>query len=94
MNRFRKKVRRHQNTPEGGGRSLVAQSCAQSALLCGLFFVSFSVAYVRTNPRLTTFQEDRNTEAPGSVGIQRFESVVEVDYSAQFVPRFAVRPNL
>lgn len=57
-------------------------------------FVSFAVAYVRTNPRLTTFQEDRDTVAPGSTGIQRFESIVEVDYSAQVAPWFAIRPNL
>lgn len=57
-------------------------------------FVSFAVAYVRTNPRLTTFQEDRDTVAPGSVGIQRFESIVEVDYSLQLAPWFAIRPNL
>lgn len=57
-------------------------------------FVSFAVAYVRTNPRLTTFQEDRDTVAPGSVGVQRFESIVEVDYSVQLAPWFAIRPNL
>lgn len=57
-------------------------------------FVSFAVAYVRTNPRLTTFQNDLNTVAPGSIGIQRFESIVEVDYSAQVAPWFAIRPNL
>lgn len=57
-------------------------------------FVSFAVAYVRTNPRLTTFQEDGDTVAPGSVGIQRFESMVEADYSAQLAPWFAIRPNL
>lgn len=57
-------------------------------------WISFAVAYVRTNPRLTTFQEDRNMVVPGSVGIQTSESIVEIDYSAQLAPWLEVRPNL
>ncbi len=52
------------------------------------------MAYVRTNPRLTTFQKDRNIVVPGSIGIQTFESIAEIDYSAQIAPWLAVRPNL
>lgn len=57
-------------------------------------FVSFSVAYVRTNPRPTAFQKDRNIMAPGSVGIQTYESIAEIDYNLQVAPWVSVRPNL
>lgn len=57
-------------------------------------FVSFSVAYVRTNPRLTAFQQDRNVVAPGSVGIQKYESIAEIDYNVQIAPWLSLRPNL
>lgn len=57
-------------------------------------FVSFSVAYVRTNPRLTTFQQDRNVVAPGSVSIQKYESIAEIDYNVQIAPWLSLRPNL
>jgi porin len=57
-------------------------------------FVSFSVAYVQTNPRLTAFQQDRNVVSPGSIGIQTYESVAEIDYNFQIAPWLSVRPNL
>lgn len=57
-------------------------------------FVSFSVAYVRTNPRLTTYQQDRNLVAPGSVAIQKYESIAEIDYNVQIAPWLSLRPNL
>ena len=57
-------------------------------------FVSFSVAYVRTNPRLTAFQQDRNVVAPGPIGIQKYESIAETDYNLQVAPWLSVRPNL
>jgi porin len=57
-------------------------------------FVSLAISYVRNNDRLTLFQEDRNIVAPGSVGVQTYESVIEVDYSVQVAPWFALRPNL
>jgi len=57
-------------------------------------FVSFAVSYARTNPRLTQFQEDRNTIRPGSVAVQTFESIAEVDYNVQAKPSLSVRPNL
>jgi porin len=57
-------------------------------------FVSFMVAYAHTNPRLTRFQRQRDRVAPGSLGIQSYESVVEVDYGAQITPWFKLRPNL
>lgn len=56
--------------------------------------ISFMVAYARTNPRLTRFQRDRDIVAPGSVDIQTYESVVEVDYGAQIAPWLSLRPNL
>lgn len=56
--------------------------------------ISFMIAYVRTNPRLTQYQQDRNTVVPGSVGIQTYESIAEIDYGLQFAPWFKVRPNL
>ncbi|MGH8402661.1 MAG: carbohydrate porin, partial [Gammaproteobacteria bacterium] len=57
-------------------------------------FVSFMVAYAHTNPRLTLFQQQRDSITPGSVGIQTFESIVEVDYGAQVTPWLKLRPNL
>lgn len=57
-------------------------------------FVSFSVAYVRTNPRLTAFQEDLHSTVPGAEGVQTFESIAEIDYNVQIAPWLSVRPNL
>jgi porin len=57
-------------------------------------FVSFSAAYVRTNPRLTTFQQDRKIVAPGSIGIQTYESIAEIDYNFQIAPWLSLRPNV
>lgn len=57
-------------------------------------FVSFSVAYVRTNPRLTRFQRDRDIVAPDSTGIQTYESIAEIDYNFQIAPWLSLRPNL
>ena len=51
-------------------------------------------AYARTNPRLTQYEEDRNTMAPGSVGIQTHESIAEIDYNVQIAPWLSIRPNL
>ena len=51
-------------------------------------------AYARTNPRLTRYQEDRDSTAPGSVGIQTYESIAEIDYNIQVTPWLSVRPNL
>ena len=39
------------------------------------------MSYARANLRITQFQEDRNTIRPGSVPVQTFESIVEVDYT-------------
>jgi len=57
-------------------------------------FVSFSVACVETNPRLTAFQQDRNFVSPGSIGIQTYESVAEIDYNFQIAPWLSIRPNV
>ena len=57
-------------------------------------FVSLLMAYARYNDRLTRFQEDRDAEAPGTVGIQHYESILELDYNVQMAPWFSLRPNL
>jgi porin len=57
-------------------------------------FVSLVFLYGHYNSRLTQFQEDLNIVTPGVVGIQTFESVVEVDYGIAVTPWLQVRPNL
>lgn len=57
-------------------------------------FLAMAVAYARTNPRLTQFQEDRDAVSPGSVGIQTHESIVEIDYGAWITPWLLLQPNL
>lgn len=57
-------------------------------------FLAMAFAYVRTNPRLTRFQQDRDEVSPGSVGIQTYGSILEIDYGAQITPWLSVRPNL
>jgi porin len=56
--------------------------------------VSFMIAYTRTNSRLTQYQQDINTAVPGSVGIQTYESIAEIDYGLQLARWFKIRPNL
>ncbi len=51
-------------------------------------------AYAQINPRHTQYQQDRNVVARGSVGIQTYESIAEIDYNVQIAPWLAVRPNL
>jgi porin len=57
-------------------------------------FVSLLFAHGTYNSRLTRFQKDRNRVSPGAVGIQTYESVVEVDYAIAVTPWLQVRPNL
>jgi porin len=57
-------------------------------------FLAMAVAYVRTNPRLTQFQEDRDAVRPNSVGIQTYESILEIDYGARITPWLLLQPNL
>jgi len=57
-------------------------------------FIAFMAGYARTNPRLTRYQRERDSIAPGSIGIQTYESVVEVDYGAVVAPWLTFRPNL
>lgn len=57
-------------------------------------FLAMALAYVRTNSRLTQFQEDRDTIRPGSVGIQTYGSILEIDYGARITPWFLIQPNL
>lgn len=57
-------------------------------------FLAMAVAYARTNPRLTQFQEDRDAVGSGSVGIQTYESIVEIDYGAWITPWLLLQPNL
>ncbi len=56
--------------------------------------VSFMIAYARTNSRLTQYQQDLNTVAPGSVGIQTYESIAEIDYGAAACTVAQDSPNL
>jgi porin len=57
-------------------------------------FLALVFASAQINPRLTRFQRDRNTVAPGSIGVQTYERFAEIDYSAQLTPWLALRPNL
>lgn len=52
-------------------------------------FLAMALAYVRTNSRLTQFQEDRDTIRPGSVGIQNIREYTRdrlrgADYAVVF----------
>ena len=49
---------------------------------------------MRTNSRLTQYQQDVDDVAPGSIGIQTFESIAEIDYGLQLKPWLRIRPNL
>jgi porin len=55
---------------------------------------SFMIAYAHTNRRLTQYQRDLNTAVPGSVGIQTYESIAELDYGMQLAPWLKIRPSL
>ncbi len=57
-------------------------------------FIAVLFAHGSINPRLTRYEEDRNAVAPGSVGIQTYESIAEIDYNIQIAPWLSVRPNL
>ncbi len=57
-------------------------------------FISVLFAYAQINPRLTQYQQDRNVVAPGSVGIQTYESIAEIDYNVQIATWLSVRPNV
>ncbi|MBN8766648.1 MAG: carbohydrate porin [Thiobacillus sp.] len=56
--------------------------------------ISFMVASGRTNSRVTQYQRDLDSVVPGSVGIQSYESVAEIDYGAKLTPWLTLRPNL
>lgn len=56
--------------------------------------IAFMVAYAHINNRLTQFQMDRNVVKPGSVGIQTYEGILEVDYGLQLSPWLSLHPNL
>ena len=57
-------------------------------------FIAVLLAHGSINPRLTRYQEGRNTLAPGSTPIQTYESIAEIDYNIQIAPWLSVRPNL
>lgn len=57
-------------------------------------FASFMVAWSPTNPRLSQFQSDRNLALPGTVPVQRWETVLELDYGIQATPWLILQPNL
>ena len=48
-------------------------------------------------PRIATIDpryQSYNSVAPGSVGIQTYEGIIEIDYGARITPWLALRPNL
>jgi hypothetical protein len=53
--------------------------------------VSFMIAYARTNSRLTRYQEDLDTVAPGPVGIQTYESIAECTEPTAHSKNFSVK---
>src|ERR1700682_4813643 len=55
--------------------------------------VSFMIAYARTNSRLTQYQRDLDIVTRGSVGIQTYESIAEIDYGLQLTRWLKIRPN-
>lgn len=57
-------------------------------------FLSFMLAHAHINPRLTRFQRDEDIMSPGSIGVQTYEGVAEVDYGAAVTPWLMLRPNL
>lgn len=57
-------------------------------------FIAFLAAYARSNARLTLYQQQRNSIVPGSVGVQTYESILEVAYGALIAPWLTLRPNL
>lgn len=57
-------------------------------------FIAFLAACARTNPRLTRYQRQRDSATPGSVGVQTYESILEVDYGALIAQWLTPRPNL
>lgn len=56
--------------------------------------ISFMLASGHTNPRYTQYERDRDSVVPGSIGIQTYESVAEIDYGARITPWLTLRPNL
>jgi porin len=57
-------------------------------------YVGFEASYTRVNNRLASFQEDRNTVSGHDKGVQKYESVIEVDYGAQLCKWLNLRPNV
>jgi len=57
-------------------------------------FISVLFGLGSINPRLTRYQQDRNVVTPGSVAIQTYESIAEIDYNIQLAPWLSLRPNL
>jgi porin len=80
--------------------SLVRYSLTAGAIYQGTFpnrdadFVSLMFAYARYNDRVTQFQEEINSIIPNAIGVQTYESAVEVDYGIAVTPWLQVRPNL
>ncbi|MGY1424777.1 carbohydrate porin [Lysobacter sp. A289] len=57
-------------------------------------YAAFMVAWSPTNLRLMRYQQDRNRMVPGSVPVQHWETVIEVDYGIQATPWLLLQPNL
>jgi porin len=80
--------------------SLVRYSLTAGAIYQGTFphrdadFVSLMFAYAGYNNRVTQFQEDINSVIPNAIGVQTYESAVEVGYGIAVTPWLQVRPNL
>jgi porin len=57
-------------------------------------FVSFMVAWARTNPRLSEFQRDRKQVRPDSSSAQTSETLIELGLGVQATPALLLQPNL
>jgi porin len=80
--------------------ALLRYSVTVGAIYQGTFpnrdadFVSLMFGYARYNSRVTELQEEINSVIPNAIGVQTYESVVEVDYGIAVTPWMQVRPNL
>lgn len=57
-------------------------------------YLAVAFASAQINPGTTRYQQDRNLVAPGALGIQTYERIVELDYNVQVAPWLSVRPSL
>lgn len=57
-------------------------------------FISFLAAHAHTNSGVTLFQRERDSVLPGSVGIQTYEAIAEIDHGARVTPWLVLCPHL